>query len=557
MIIDDSEVEDGDEEDATDETEDEEELFEKDKTVAKRAAAMEGKEQLAKSKKNTRREMIQDAVTAVMNNDLFEDTDPDANAELVDIDTITSDRPEACRTWDYREEKCFNCYKDFIISSNGKICYEVNSAIDKRYLSGCRQLKSDTEKTCLECSLGFKAQRTSDDFHDFVCVKVNVSKIEHNQDYSVSTVSPNNLLISWDIAIDSTAAFNNAYKKYGSLLGEGAFVTKERVGCSSTDKNDEGKCTCERGYRFDSATNDCIPVGFSDQNVGKCLEYKPYTNVCRLCGSGYLYNGKCQGSISKSCSMGCRSCYKEPPLYSMCGNDSTEKCLICDQGWCPSNTANGMICTKCEQDDTFLIENCLFHDNRKMALKAEEMELTNVSDSDATEEIQRKLKRSVFSCYMCKLGYVYIKNENRCAKIEDFESTSEQLTSSNLCRVAKDGEEAINGMCSVCYKNATRNSAKMCVAVVNNPDIESFKQKLRKAGKIACDNNQDQSMDSEREDIGKRDDESELYGLGDMSNFEVKRLKYQKLLKQKPDGNANFFTNLKPGQNNLYFDDNF
>jgi len=63
-------------------------------------------------------------------------------------------------------------------------------------------------------------------------------------------------------------------------------------------------------------------------------------------------------------------------------------------------------------------------------------------------------------------------------------------------------------------------------------------------------------MDSEREGIGKRDDESELYGLGDMSNFEVKRLKYQKLLKQKPDGNANFFTNLKPGQNNLYFDDN-
>jgi len=64
-------------------------------------------------------------------------------------------------------------------------------------------------------------------------------------------------------------------------------------------------------------------------------------------------------------------------------------------------------------------------------------------------------------------------------------------------------------------------------------------------------------MDDEREQIGKRNDSSEVPTLSKLSDFEKKRLKNEKLLKQKSAGTAKFFTELKPKQEQLYMDDDY
>merc|ERR1712224_287293 len=111
-----------------------------------------------------------------------------------------------------------------------------------------------------------------------------------------------------------------------------------------------------------------------------------------------------------------------------------------------------MICTKCQQDDTFKIDNCLFHDNRKTAIKPQVMLKQDLTETSDKEIIDKKLKRSVFNCYMCKAGYVWIQNKSECVEVEKLKFTAVAQKHSMLaCRVAIDLETAQLGQCSNCY----------------------------------------------------------------------------------------------------------
>jgi len=444
--------------------------LDENKTVATRKVKKQKMLTRAMRHKQKMREIREKAIKNIGDNDLHNDSDPDSDIEIETVDTIVNTKPKSCRTWDYRGKNCFECYVGHVVNSKGDDCVELTKEIDVKYLTGCRQLADDKKMTCKECSIAFKAKRITEEDYGFVCLKINTNRIEHNQDIGVNVVSPNNILVSWDLAVDKVDKLRKCYRKYGSFLGEGSFVTKSRIGCNSTDENDEGKCTCIKGYRYDPKGKDCIPIGFNDQNTNKCLEFsKTDSKVCTLCESGYLFNGKCQGSASKACSLGCRSCYKEPPLLKMCGNDSIEKCLICDKGWCPSTTANGMICTKCQQDNSFEIENCLFHDNRKAVIKPQVMLKQDLSETSDKELVEKKLKRSVFGCYICKAGYVWIQSKSECAEVAGLAIEEDSQKNSILaCRLALDEDTAKLGQCSHCYKNATRNKDKMCIQIKKN-----------------------------------------------------------------------------------------
>jgi len=128
-----------------------------------------------------------------------------------------------------------------------------------------------------------------------------------------------------------------------------------------------------------------------------------------------------------------------------------------------------MICTKCQQDNSFEIENCLFHDNRKAVIKPQVMLKQDLSETSDKELVEKKLKRSVFGCYICKTGYVWIQSKSECAEVAGLAIEEDSQKNSILaCRLALDEDTAKLGQCSHCYKNATRNKDKMCIQIKKN-----------------------------------------------------------------------------------------
>merc|ERR1712146_209271 len=151
-------------------------------------------------------------------------------------------------------------------------------------------------------------------------------------------------------------------------------------------------------------------------------------------------------------------------------------------------------------------------------IKLQVMAKQDLSQTTDKEELDKKLKRSVFNCYMCKAGYVWIQSQSICAEVTKLEFEIEAQKNSLLaCRVALDEATAQKGQCLSCYKNATRNDERMCIQIKRNEETEGFKEKLRQSAKIECDGNCDQSMDDEREQIGKRNDSSKLPSLSELS----------------------------------------